>query len=313
MVISLYQPYSFSQLGCRTNQEDCRLPDVDAPSDGQFFYAVCDGVGGCDDGEVASQSVCKGFEDALCNTDWSEPFTVEDFQQALTEAYNCLDRAADKTGNRDMATTLTFVCFHGEGCLAAHIGDSRIYQIRPNIGIVYRSSDHSQVNNFVHSGVISPDQADSYPDHSVISRYMEPSNDQEPRCMATVLQICDIQSDDYFLLCTDGVLEMVSDDQLVHIVCGKGSDEEKLQLLASLCQKSQDNNTAYMIHVAKVDNDDDEGTIEEQDGDAVDSQYTDHATLRTFRHYNMTEDVEADAPEKSLTDSILNFIKNIFH
>ncbi len=314
MVISLYQPYSFSQLGRRTNQEDCRLPDIDVPSEEQFFFVVCDGVGGCDDGEVASQSVCRGFEETLNDIDWSEPFTVGDFQQTLSAAYNYLDRAAEKTGNRDMATTLTFVCFHGDGCLAAHIGDSRIYQIRPNAGIVYRSSDHSQVNSLVHSGIISPDDADSYPDHSVITRYMEPSNEHEPRCMATVLQTSDIQADDYFLLCTDGVLEMVDDEQLIRIVCGKSSDEEKCRLLASLCEKSQDNNTAYLIHVANVENDEEVDMVEAQDADAAAGKdYTEHDTIRTYHHYYMTEDVEADEPEESLTDSILHFIKKIFH
>ena len=314
MVISLYQPYSFSQLGHRTNQEDCRLPNADAPTDGQFFFAVCDGVGGSDDGEVASRSVCKGFEDALSDIDWSDPFTVEDFRQALTEAYNCLDRAAEETGNRDMATTLTFVCFHGDGCLAAHIGDSRIYQIRPQSGIIYRSSDHSQVNSLVHAGVLSPDQTDSHPDRSVITRYMEPSNEHEPRCMATVLQIRDIQADDYFVLCTDGVIESVDDRQLVRIVCGDSNDKDKCRQLASLCRKSQDNNTLYLIHVANVETDDEEDeTDKKQAADAVDNMYSEHVTWQSFRHPHTTEDVEADAPSESLTDSILHFIKNIFH
>lgn len=312
MVISLFQPYSFCQMGQRSNQEDCRLPDADTMSDSQFFFAVCDGVGGCDDGEIASRSVCEGFKEALEGTDWSEPFTVDDFQCALTEAYERLDGAANETGNRDMATTLAFVCFHGNGCLAAHIGDSRIYQIRPGAGVVYRSSDHSQVNNLVHAGVISPDKAETSAQRTVISRYMEPISEEMPRCMATVFQTSDIQADDYFFLCSDGVLECVDDEMLCSIVCTQGSDEKKCRQIARLCEQSKDNNTAYLIHIAGVDAT--EGVMERQALEpATDSSYTEHETVATRRHRTGIIDVQADEPETSLTDDILNYIKKIFH
>ena len=312
MVISLFQPYSFCQMGQRSNQEDCRLPDADTMSGSQFFFAVCDGVGGCDDGEIASRSVCEGFKAALDGTDWSEPFTVDDFQCALTEAYERLDGAANETGNRDMATTLAFVCFHGNGCLAAHIGDSRIYQIRPGTGIVYRSSDHSQVNNLVHAGVISPDKAETSAQRSVISRYMEPSSEDAPRCMATVFQTTDIQADDYFFLCSDGVLECIDDEALCSIVCSQGSDKEKCSQIAGLCEQSKDNNTAYLIHIAGVDATEGEGEQQEPEAPA-DVPYTEHETVATRRRRVGIIDVQADAPETSLTDDILNFIKKIFH
>ena len=312
MVISLYQPLSFCQIGQRTNQEDCRLPDADSPSEVPFFFAVCDGVGGCDDGEVASRSVCEGFKDALEGTDWSEPFTVDDFQQALTEAYERLDDVAKGAGNKDMATTLGFICFHGDGCLVAHIGDSRIYQIRPETGIVYRSSDHSQVNNLIHAGVISPDQSESSPDRSVISRYMEPSSNEAPRCMATVLQTRDIRPDDYFFLCTDGVLECVDDETLCRIICLQASDEEKCGEIAALCQRSHDNNTAYLLHVAAVDTTNDD--MEQEDVEIHDdTPYTEHQTVVGHRHLSHTVDVEPDEPDTPMMGGILNFIKKIFH
>ena len=311
MVISLFQPYSFCQIGKRSNQEDCRLPDADTMSDSQFFFVVCDGVGGSDDGEIASRSVCEGFKEALDSTDWSEPFTVDDFQCALTEAYERLDDVANETDNKDMATTLAFVCFHRNGCLAAHIGDSRIYQIRPEKGIVYRSSDHSQVNNLVHAGVISPDKAETSSQRSVISRYMEPSSEGMTRCMATVFQTSDIQADDYFFLCSDGVLECVDDETLCSIVCPQGSDEEKCSQIAGLCEQSKDNNTAYLIHIASVDATED--GVERKALETDDKPYTEHETVATRRHRTGIIEVQADEPETSLTDDILSFIKKLFH
>ena len=309
MVITLYQPHSFCQLGTRQNQEDCRLPDNDSPSDSQFFYAVCDGVGGAADGEVASHSVCQSLHEALCDTDWGKPFTTDDFQQALTMVYDNLDTMARQTGNYDMATTLAFVCFHGSGFLAAHIGDSRVYQIRPDTGIVYRSSDHSQANSLVHAGVVSPDAGG---DSSVITRYLEPTSDDQPRCLATVLQSDDIRADDYFLLCSDGVTACIDDDTLTAIISLGSNDAEKCSKIASLCRQSSDNNTAYLIHVADVTlNDSATGQSPETDGDGDD--YTEHVTKRSQRPLPQSVDVEADAPEVPLTTSIFNFIRNIFN
>jgi protein phosphatase len=311
MVISLYQPHSFWQVGRRPNQEDSRYPDADNPTVLQFFYVVCDGVGGSDGGELASQSVCQSLAQALEDTDWSKPFSVEDFREALSEAYDKLDQTAQEADNYDMATTLTFVCFHGGGCLAAHIGDSRIYQIRPGVGIIYRSNDHSQVNSLVHAGVLSPDDAESSSDHSVISRYMEPANEVQPRCMATILQTTDIQADDYFVLCTDGVLERTDDDTLESIVSSKQSDLEKCRLLAKRSKQSNDNNTAYLIHVARVEHDD----TDVQTPELADTQpdYAEHTTVRTRSPYSTTEDIEPERPKKSLTTSVIQFFKDIFN
>ena len=72
------QPYSFTQLGRRTNQEDSRYPDCDTPKDPQPFFVVCDGVGGNEKGEVASRTVCDAFGKALAPTTsrWSTPLCV---------------------------------------------------------------------------------------------------------------------------------------------------------------------------------------------------------------------------------------------
>ena len=102
-----------------------------------------------------------------------------------------------------MGTTMTFVCFHQGGCMMAHIGDSRIYQVRPGQGIVYRSEDHSLVNSMVRAGVISPEQSIDHPQSNVITRCMEPKDPDRDRCMATVVSTTDVRRGDYFLLCTD--------------------------------------------------------------------------------------------------------------
>ena len=251
MQIKLSQAYSFCQQGQRDNQEDARFPNVDQASVKQRFFVVCDGVGGCDKGELASRIVSSTFGEALSAFDFNRDFSNADFRMALDQAFDALDDAAQK-GNGDMATTLTFAAFHAAGATLAHIGDSRIYQIRPRQGIVYRSDDHSLVNQMVHSGIITPEEAEHHPQRNVITRCMEPVSEDQARSMATVFQTTDIQKNDYFLLCTDGVLHCLTDDQLVDLLATDQTDEQKIHLMAQMCEDSSDNNTAYLIRIEDV-------------------------------------------------------------
>lgn len=253
MNIKLSQTYSFCQIGERRNQEDARYPDQNVISRQQRFFVVCDGVGGSEKGEVASSTVCQSFADSLEHLDLEiMDFGQQKFSEVLSTAYEALDAQASRA-SKDMGTTMTFVCFHQGGCMMSHIGDSRIYQVRPGQGIVYRSEDHSLVNSMVRAGIISPEQSIDHPQSNVITRCMEPKDPDRDRCMATVVSTTDVRQGDYFLLCTDGVLHQVKDDQLEAILLSGKSDQEKCDLLATLCETSSDNNTAILVHVASVE------------------------------------------------------------
>lgn len=251
MDITLGTTYSFKRIGKRNNQEDARYPDDDSPADCAPFFLVCDGVGGSEKGEVASHTVCRAFAEILKGRDWSQDFSTDDFSKTLNYAYQELDRVAD-ADHRDMGTTLTFVCFHVGGCLAAHIGDSRVYHIRPGVGILYRSEDHSLVNALVHSGNITPEEAINHPRSNVITRCISVDRKEEEWAKATVIRINDLEVGDYFFLCTDGVLESVTDEALVEILSSTLPDEAKLDRVAELCQASHDNHTAFLIPIASV-------------------------------------------------------------
>lgn len=271
MTIKLNQPYSFCQLGRCDNQEDSRYPNSNCPKDNFPFFIVCDGVGGSADGEKASMAVAEGLGEALKEFDWTQEFTQQDFQQALAHAYRKLNTAA-REGSSDMATTLTMVCFHAGGCSMAHMGDSRIYQFRPSQGIVYRSEDHSLINELVHAGVVAPEQALNHPQRNVISRYLAPDTEDEERCPATLYQTKDVEKGDCFLLCSDGVADIVDDTTLESIICGEGSDKDKCEKLAQLSCNSHDNNTAYLVSIAEVVMDSDSEDERQKDGNERDTQ-----------------------------------------
>ena len=170
MKIHLSQPCSFHQLGQRKNQEDARFPDMDRPSmDRAPFFVVCDGVGGQDKGERASRTVCDAFGEQMKGFDLAQGFGEKDFSTVFSKVYDVFSRVASSECET-MATTLTFVCFHKNGYMAAHCGDSRIYHIRPGQGIVYKSEDHSLVQQMVRNGIIRPEEAESHPQSNIITR-----------------------------------------------------------------------------------------------------------------------------------------------
>jgi len=258
MKIHIDQPYSFHQLGMRANQEDARYPDTDTPDvNAMPFFAVCDGVGGSEGGECASAAVCSALGAFMDDQDPELPFTLEDFQEGLTFAYRSLYDTMRRMQNYDMATTMTFLYFSASGAAMAHIGDSRIYQIRPGEGIVYRSDDHSVVNEMVHRGEITEEEAEAHPMRNYITRCMcfTPQGADIP--YTDVYMTRDVRPGDIFFLCTDGVLHSISDADLEQLLCcAPGSDKEKIDMIAHEAASSSDNNTAMLVRVRDVEYED---------------------------------------------------------
>lgn len=289
MIIQLSQPLSFCQLGARENQEDARFPDDDRPDVKTPCFLVCDGVGGNEAGEVASQTVCQTFGRAMEQYDsHGNALTLDNFSQMLDAAYDELDRIAEQhpqcTG---MGTTLTFVCFGTRGVIAAHMGDSRIYHVRPGAGILYRSNDHSLVNAMVHAGQLTPEEAIDHPDANIITRCMCPTSADQLRSCASVVEITDVEPGDYFILCSDGVLHEVSDEMLAELLESDRTNDEKIRLLADTCKFSVDNNTLTMLQVKSV-----EGREEGAEPEASNPTVTRHISVRETPHITEVESIK---------------------
>lgn len=303
--ITLGQAYSFIQLGQRDNQEDARFPDLDMPSNDARTFLVCDGVGGQDKGEIASRTVCDAFGDYMASYEDGRDFTAVDFQKALSMAYREL-YAAMNVYSKEMATTLTFLHFDNTHAFVAHMGDSRIYQIRPGVGIMYRSNDHSLVNALVHSGNITPQEAINHPKGNYITRCMSYVDGGQDYPSAETLMIDDVEVGDYFLLCSDGVLHCIDDDELYKLFSSSISDQEKYRTLANRCVRSSDNNTAVFVPVKKSPYSEDLG---ESDKTCIGSS-TELITPHS-RGDNRIIEISPSA-KKDLTSRIVDFFKNLF-
>lgn len=307
MEILLKQPYSFWQRGKRPNQEDARFPDCDDPQGCKPAFVVCDGVGGQDKGEVASRTVADAIGRYMEDVDLTQPFTSNDFSKVLEYVYSCLYKKM-RSDTREMATTMTFVCFNADGVFCAHMGDSRIYQIRPGVGIMYQSEDHSLVNALVHSGNLTPEEAINHPKSNVITRcisYVEKGMDKPS---ATTIQINDVEAGDYFFLCSDGVLHCINDDELLSIISSDMSDKEKIDLIAEKSKDSSDNNTAYLIGVEDVIADGNEVNLVELGFNDEDT--TEATTSPLDKPYGMAS--ESYPNVGSAGSRIFNFFKGLF-
>lgn len=250
-------PYNLQELGQRQNQEDSLFPGIGLQTANDRLFILCDGMGGHEKGEVASATVCETMSNCILSR-WNpnEPLSDGLLQQAIEEAYDALD-AKDNGEEKKMGTTMTFVCFHADGVTVAHIGDSRVYQLRPATKkeparIVFKTRDHSLVNDLIDIGEITEEEAKNHPQKNVITRAMQPC--QERRAKASIAHLTDIQEGDYFYMCSDGMLEQSTDDNILNIITKKDAkNEQKVEMLRNVTEDNKDNHTAHLIYVNKVE------------------------------------------------------------
>ena len=244
MIIETHPPLSIHELGKRDNQEDSL-----AQWNNRLFV-LCDGMGGHEKGEVASQTVTQSlvrWYKEFVNKDVA--FTDDQLLKALEYAYIELDKQ-DGNSPKKMGTTLTLLYLHTHGIIAAHIGDSRIYHIRPDVGVLYQSRDHSLAFDLYQAGEISLEEMSNFAQKNIITRAMTPGKDNRVR--PDIIHITDIEPDDYFYLCSDGMLEQMSNDELIAHLSSLATDKEKQKLLIKATINNQDNHSAWLIHIKNV-------------------------------------------------------------
>lgn len=256
MDIKISVPQGFSEIGQKSNQEDALFPDLYEVSENQRSFIVCDGMGGHENGEVASNCVAETIgritsSAPLCTTDEM----CDLFEKALKEAYNRLD-TLDKydDGERKMGTTLAFLAICSDGLLSAHIGDSRIYQLRSGKGVVFQTRDHSLVNELLASGDLDEKDAKNYVHKNIITRAIQPH--QEYRAKASYKIISDVRKGDVFFLCSDGIVENIDNSELARLLLKKVGLKSRIESLNDECQKrkTHDNFSCYAFEIEYNEN-----------------------------------------------------------
>ena len=253
MKICIAKPLCFSALGQKPNQEDALFPEMGAATCHSRVFLVCDGMGGHEHGEVASRCVAETI--GRCTAS-NPPATTGEmklrFEEALQQAFDRLNELDQTDSVRKMGTTLTFLALCTNGVLVAHIGDSRVYQFRPGKGVVFQTRDHSLVNDLIAAGELSEEEAKTFPQRNVITRAVQPHQDDPAKAAFNVL--ADVRAGDVFFLCCDGVLEQLDNKDLEGLLLSNRSLEERLQAVEKECRErtTRDNNTAYLLEVTEV-------------------------------------------------------------
>jgi protein phosphatase len=253
MKISIHQPAGFNEAGGRANNEDSIYPLAGTATVLDRLFLVCDGVGGEHKGEVASFLACKCISEFFAQKG-EQRITLALLQKALDmtrEAFIETERNDPETAG--MATTMTLLYIDDVGAALAHLGDSRIYHIR-NGKVIYQTKDHKWVNDLVQSGVITAEQASQHPQRNVITKVITASRSDEPDFML----IKDVLPEDYFFMCSDGVLEQLYDELLeYHLRDNPDNHPEPVEILEAIrnecAHKTNDNFSAYLIKIEAVE------------------------------------------------------------
>jgi PPM family protein phosphatase len=217
------------------------------------LFAVADGMGGAQAGEVASSLAASALKErGDGDTGDGERRVAELIQEANRRVHQ---RAMDDAAASGMGTTMTVALFRDDGVVTiGHVGDSRAYLLRDG-ALDQLTDDHSLVAELVRRGELSPQEAEVHPQRSVITRAL--GTDPDVDVDTFTLQA---REGDLFLLCSDGLTTMVDVETITEIVA---RDQHDLRAAARALIKEandrggDDNITTVLFDVAEGVPDDD--------------------------------------------------------
>ncbi len=240
----------FQQQGKRTCQEDFLLIKEAAG-----LFLVCDGVGGSAKGEVASSLVAHSIAGQVEKAGQTT-LDVLAVQQFVVEAqYSLQTRLSAHPEEAGMGTTLAMLHIQDGRAVVAHVGDSRVYYVKPGEGLYWRTIDHSHVQLLFDTGVLKTEEEMSrHPMRNIISRAIQAKSD-ETMVEPDVAVVQNLQPGDLFLLCSDGVLEPYTPTDFIALLGNKDlkPEEKKTALEAACAAESRDNNTCILLEIEAED------------------------------------------------------------
>src|SRR5712691_1526343 len=226
----------------RPLNEDSFLADAE-----RGIFAVADGVGGSEAGEVASATAVdvlnQAFRQKLADGDDAEDL----MELAIQRANSSIHQMASEHSRLSMMAT-TVVALHLEGRTATfgHVGDSRLYRLTPDGKLIRETEDHSIVQEEVRAGRMTPEQAANHPSKNVISRALGAEASVEVDMKTT-----EVEDGSTFLLCTDGITRHIPDNELRELLMSGQSAEAICAEMKQRCfqRGAEDNLTAVIVQV----------------------------------------------------------------
>ena len=209
------------------------------------LFAIADGMGGAQAGEVASRLAAAALKESGARTLGGEQRISDLIQEANRRVY---DRSSTDPNTSGMGTTITVALVENGNVAFGHVGDSRAYLIRDG-RMEQVTEDHSLVNELMKSGKLSREEAESHPQRSVITRALgtDPDVDVDTFTIAA-------EAGDVFLLCSDGLTDMVEEREIFELVERNRHDiDVALKSLVKAANRSggEDNITVVAFEIAE--------------------------------------------------------------
>lgn len=212
--------------------------------------AVCDGVGGAQAGEVAAYTVVSALGALMSGFD-----QVHDTAQITNAMRRVSQRIASLRQHESdaMGATIVMACIQGERLLITNVGDSRAYLLRAG-QICQLSEDHSEVQRMFNMGMITREEMDTHPRRHVITQYLGLA-ESDLLIDPYYSEIIQMMPEDRVLLCSDGVTDMVSDEDIAQILQAVPECEKAAQTLVSKALEcgGRDNTTVLLLQVLQAD------------------------------------------------------------
>lgn len=230
----------------RKENQDAYLVRENLPS-GHTICVVCDGMGGSAGGKLASKIATETFAaelEKVLQPDMEAEQLMAASSYAVAIANSAIRSAAEEMEEyRNMGTTLVAAVSYAGGVVVTNVGDSRAYRITEN-GITRITKDHSLVESMVDRGDITAEQARRHPNRNLITRALGP--DADAQCDG---YICRMEAGEYLLLCTDGLVNTVTDQEMLfEVIHGKDPDSCLDRLMEiSKSQGAPDNVTVVLM------------------------------------------------------------------
>ncbi len=207
------------------------------------LFAIADGMGGAQAGEVASRLATAALKEAGANGG-GERRVADLIQEANRRVY---DRSSSDPNTSGMGTTITAALVEDDTVAFGHVGDSRAYLIR-DAKMEQLTEDHSLVNELLKTGKLSREEAETHPQRSVITRALGTDPDVDVDTFSVRAETGDL-----FLLCSDGLTDMVSEKSILEVVERNRSDiDTALKALVKEANRGggQDNITVVAFEIA---------------------------------------------------------------
>jgi protein phosphatase len=202
-------PLRVSEQAFRSDTGRQRVANEDSYYASAPLFAVADGMGGAQAGEVASKIAAESFEPAVRGDESPEAYLRSIAEDANQRIHSLAQHDSSRSG---MGTTLTAALVEGDEVSFAHVGDSRAYLWRDG-ALRLLTSDHSLVEELRRQGRISDEQAEDHPQRSIITRALGPESEVQVDTLSFSARPGDV-----FLLCSDGLTTMVKDDAIAAIL-----------------------------------------------------------------------------------------------